>query len=311
MPLTHHPYGISSFGVPVLPQSFTPAVFGGVATTYFVDPTGGDSANSGLGPTEAFISMTNAFDVMSKWDMTLCAPGNHTGNHTTPLNATAPFCSLIGLNAINLGTGPWAGATVATSPILSVRARGWNIEGWEFDCPTGAAGVKLTTSGTSNSNYARIAQCLFTGGAGTGKYGIDWSGAPTYTQVFNNRFDGFGASGATAFVCTDSGTDVPRMCRIHGNEFQENTSHIAMNPRGFKMSIIDYNFFHLDGHTRDATVLLDVRGGGGNTIAFNFFDCTVTQYKDDSSSAFIRTNATDCGIGNWCYDGIPDGDISD
>ncbi len=309
MGLTHHPYGISSFGVPVLPQSFTPAVFGGVATTYFVDPTGGNTAYSGLGPTEAFASIQNAFDIMSKWDMILCAPGNHTGNYLTPLNAAAPFCSLLGLNAINLGTGPWAGATTATSPILTVRARGWNVSGWEWDCPTGAAGVKLVTSGTSNANFTLLSNTLFTG-TGTGKYGIDWSGAPTYTQVFNSRFDGFGASGATAFVCTDSATDVPRMCRIHNNEFQENLAHIAMNPRGFKSSVISANIFSQDGHSRDAAVLLDTRGGGGNLIVDNYFDITKTQYGDDASTAFIRTSATDEGMGNYCNDGIVAADIS-
>lgn len=169
MGLTHFPHGVSSFGVPLAPLMETPVIF---ANTYFVDPTSGSNQYEGDTPDRAFSTLTYAFTKMVKWDALLCAPGNYTGNHSSPLNATAPFCSLIGLNAVNLGTGPWAGATVATSPILHIRARGWRISGFEFDCPTGAAGLKLTTSGTSNANYVLIDNCLFTGGAGTGKYGI-------------------------------------------------------------------------------------------------------------------------------------------
>lgn len=304
MGYTNFPQGITSFGVPIIGSGGGRTASGSIfGNTYFVDVNSGSNGNSGKEPSKAWETLTYAFTRISSWDTIMVAPGNYTGNYQTPLNADAAFVSLIGVQATDMGFGPWAGATTSTSPILEVKARGWRISGFEFDAPASSSAIKLTTSGTSNANYTQIDNNLITGGAGTGKYGIDWSGAPTYTKVLNNRFDGFGASGATALWCSDSSTDVPRMCRIHGNEFQENTSHIAMNPRGFKSSVISGNFFHLDGISRDATVLLDTRGGGGNQIVGNYFDITKAQYTDDSATAFIRTASTDAGMGNYCSDG--------
>lgn len=298
-------------GIPVRPAAGRGVgIFGDV---WLVDGTSGNDGNTGKNPGAAFKTLTKVFSTgyVGKNDIIYCAPGGYAGNFSTPLNADAAFVGLYGVNATDRGYGPWLSASTQTSAILSVRARGWRISGFEFDTPTGAAGLLLTTSGTSNANFAQIDNCLFTGGAGTGKYGIDWYGAPTYTYVGYSRFDGHGASGATCFVCSYSGTDVPRMCTIEFNEFQENTGHIAMNPRGFKSTVIRGNVFGLDGISRDATVLLDTRGGGGNAIVQNYFDITKAQYIDDSSTAFVRTSATDFGAGNWCSDGDPGGVLTD
>lgn len=301
--LTHYPNGISSFGVPVLGASSGRTGGGSMlGTNWFVDPNTGRDGNSGKEVGKSLASLTRAFELVTAWDAIFCAPGDYSGNYSTPLNATAPFVSLIGIQATDTGFGPWMAGT-AGSPIINVRARGWRISGFEFDGVSDEASVKLTTSGTSNANYIQIDNCLFTGG----KYGIDWVGAPTYSKIAGNNFEDILTS---ALICTDSGTDVPRRCMIYGNEFKENIAHIAMNPRGFKDSTIRGNVFSLDGVTRDATVLLDTRGGGGNAIVGNYFDITKAQYTDDAATAFIRTAATDFGAGNYCNDGVADDLIS-
>lgn len=303
MGTTNFPNGVTSFGIPITGASSGRTGGGSLfGTTYFVDATNGSDGNRGLTISKPFKTLTKAFTAVGAWDTILVAPGDYSGNYSTPLNATAPFVSLIGVQATDLGFGPWMAGT-AGSPIINVRARGWRISGFEFDGVSDEASLKLTTSGTSNANYTQIDNCLFTGG----KYGIDWVGAPTYTKVVNNNFEDILTS---AFVCTDSSTDVPRRCMIYGNEFKENISHIAMNPRGFKDSTIRGNVFSLDGVTRDATVLLDTRGGGGNAIVGNYFDVTKAQYTDDAATAFIRTAATDFGAGNYCNDGAADDAIS-
>jgi hypothetical protein len=305
MGLTNFPNGISSFGIPQIGNSGGRTRGGSVyGKTYFVDPTSGvgSNGNSGLAPDKAWATLTYAFTKLAKWDTLYCAPGDYSGNYLTPLNATAPFVSLIGVQATDIGFGPWSAGT-AGSPIINVRARGWLISGFEFDGVSDEASLKLTTSGTSNANYAQIENCLFTGG----KYGIDWVGAPTYTMVYNCLFEDILTS---AFICTDSSTDVPRRCIIQGNHFRENAADIAMNPRGFKSSTIASNFFQLDGISRNSTVLLDTRGGGGNIIVNNWFDVTQAQYTDDAATAFIRTSATDYGAGNHCNDGEAEDEIS-
>ena len=165
----------------------------------------------------------------------------------------------------------------------------------------------MVQSGTSNANYTQIDNCLFTGG----KYGIDWYGAPTYTKVVNNKFEGILTS---AFTCTNSGGDTPQRCEIIGNRFVENAAHIHMGSgggaRGFKASTIIGNFFGQDGIARNATVLLDNRGGASTQIVDNYFDVTQAQYTDDAGTAFIRTAATDFGAGNHCNDGEAEDVIS-
>lgn len=312
MGLTNFPNGSSSFGIPQLGNGSGRTAGGSMfGLNFFVDSNIGSNGNTGKSPDKAWSSLTYAFARLTalgaKNATIFVAPGDYSGNYDTPLNDDAPFISLIGVQATDGGFGPWA-AGIAGSPILSVRARGWRISGFEFDGVSDDAGIKLIASGTSNGNYAQIDNCLFTGG----KYGIDWSGAPTYTKVLACLFEDILTS---AFTCTNSGGDTPQRCDILGNRFSENAAHIHMGSgggaRGFKASRIQGNSFQLDGIARNATVLLDNRGGASTAIIKNFFDCTVTQYKDDASTAFIRTAASDWGAGNWCYDGIPDGDISD
>jgi hypothetical protein len=307
MTLTAFPNGASSFGIPMVGIGGRTAGGSMFGNNYFVDVNLGSNGNTGKSPDKAWKTLTYAFSRMTALDdknaTVFVAPGDYSGNYSSPLNGDAPFVSLIGVQATDIGFGPWAAASTTSSPIISMRARGWRISGFEFDGATTSSSLLLTTSGTSNSNFTQIDNCLFTGG----KYGIDWSGAPTYTKIYNCLFEDITTQ---AFICSDSSTDTPRRCIIQGNIFQENAAHIAMNPRGFKASTIKDNVFHLDGLSRDATVLLDTRGGGGNAIVDNTFDITAAQYTDDAGTAFIRTAATDFGAGNKCNDGVAAAAIS-
>ena len=297
MPLTAYPNGLSSFGIPLFGggsgRTGQGSMFG---NTWFVDATNGSDSFEGKTPDNAFATLTKVFTVIGINDTIFVNRGSYAGNFSTPLNSVAPFVSLIGMQPTDVGYGPFLSASVVTSPILDVRARGWRISGFEIDCPTTAQAFKLTTTGTSNANFLQIDNCLFTGGQGA----IDWVGAPTFTRIANCTFDQMTAS---AMICSNSDTDVPRSCEIFNNIFHENINHINMNPRGFKFSVIRGNVFHLDGNNRDALVLLDNRGGGGCSIIDNYFDITKAQYTDDAATAFIRTSSSDMGAGNHCTDG--------
>lgn len=305
MTLTAFPNGISSFGIPQVAGSDrtgSGSVFG---KTYFVDPSRGSNGNIGTEPRRAFKTLTKAFAVLAKNDSIICVPGDYTGNYQTPLNSVAAFCSVVGMQATDTGFGPFAGATDTSSAILEIRARGWRISGFEFDGNGVSESMLATTSGTSIANFLQVDHCLFTGGSVAG---IDFVGAPTFVKLADNSFTQM--TGGSQLLCSNSATDVPRSCHVFHNRFWENIGHIAMNPRGFKDSIIESNVFMLDGVSRDATVMLDTRGGGGNQIIGNFFDITTTQFADGSSTAFIRTATGDYGAGNWLSNGAQAAAIS-
>lgn len=292
----------------------------GLGNIWYVDPNAGGSGvlgdiNSGGGGEsweEALESITAAFTVVKSWDTILCAPGNHTGNHATPLNAAGPFGSLIAMRATSLGLAAWAGATTVTSPIINVRARGWRISGFEFDNPSTSFGVNLRKEATlvNRCDYTEVDHCLFTGGQGA----INFQGGGTYCHFHDNRFDLMAGSTARedgGIVVSDSSYQLPGMCLVENNIFLENIFHINMGASwGFNSSVIKGNVFQLLGSANTATVLLDIRGGAGCQVVGNYFGCTIAQYKDDSSTAFIRSTADTEGMGNMCNDGPADGDIS-
>jgi hypothetical protein len=271
--------------------------------TWFVDANNGSDSFEGKAPDNAFATLTKVFTKIGFNDTVFVNRGQYDGNFSTPLNSVAPFVSLIGVGPTDIGYGPFLTADSPSSPILEVRARGWRISGFEIDCPTSSQAFKLTTTGTSNANFLQIDNCLFTGGQGA----INWFGAPTFTRIANCTFDQHTAS---AMLCSNSATDTPRSCEIFNNIFHENINDINMNPRGFKFSVIRGNVFHLQGINRDKLVMLDNRGGGGTSIIDNYFDINKTKYGDNAATAFIRTSATDQGMGNHCEDGDPTAVIS-
>jgi hypothetical protein len=216
------------------------------------------------------------------------------------------------MRATSRGFAAWGTSTTATEPHLSLRARGWRISGFEFDCPATNAGILLdkhTDGSTWRPDYIEIDHCLFTGGA----CGIAQSVGSTYAHIHDNLFDGFAGSTANlsgAIQIQSSSHQIPIYWLVENNHFMNNIWHINVGTNGTNACIYKGNTFSLLGQARNATVLLDIRGGGGNQVIDNYFGCTVAQYKDDSATAFVRANATDEGMGNMCNDGIADGDIS-
>lgn len=287
----------------------------GLGSIWYVDPNAGGSGilgniNSGGGGeawNEALPSITDAFTIVKPWDTILCAPGAHSGNHITPLNAAAPFVSLIAMRATSLGLAAWAGATDQALPIIQVRARGWRISGFEFDNPTTSntvsAGIQLYGGGGVNRpDYCMIDNCLFTGG----KAGIRYRASSTYIHIHDCQFDFMAGSVAAqdgAIVSADSTHALGGMWLVENNIFREcvNQMNIAGGTRGLNSSVIKGNVFQVDAQSNTGVVLIDIRGGGaGNLIVDNFFGCTESEY---GSGSFIRTNASDEGIGNYAADG--------
>ena len=88
---------------------------------------------------------------------------------TTPINATAPFCQLLGVDPTNRGYGVYLYPASAADTILTLNARGWRVSGFEFESATGA-GITTTRdiAGTNRADYLRVDHCNFA----SSKYGL-------------------------------------------------------------------------------------------------------------------------------------------
>ena len=232
--------------------------------------------------------------------------GDWTGNYTTPANSVARNVTIMGVGSATSGVSgkTWAGATTGSSPIFTIQARGWRISGIEF-CP-GATSSAITLKGT-NANHFQVDNCS----TWTGKYFLLHEGTH-FVKVLNNMVENLNATGSIAIgALTGVGG---QHWDVKDNFFSDNYSHINFgSSRGLFGSRIQGNTFVKAGVWRSATVLLDNRNTsntGGTAIVGNYFDCTKTEYGDDSSTAFIRTQARDFGAGNSCEDGVPTADIS-
>lgn len=290
MSITNFPAGVSSFGVPVTQGS----VFG---KTYFVDATNGSDGNDGLSPTEAIKTITRVMVLAKESDTFFFAPGNYTGNFTTPVNATAPFVRLVGAGHHNNGLASWMGATTSSSPIIDILARGWTIEGFEFDCPTAAAALRLTkstTGGVNRPDYLTVRNCIFT----TGKIGIEVNGGGTHVHIHNNKFDQLTTSGGFGIRVTATGNQIPAFWVVENNIFLTNESHIGPGGAtfGFNNSTFKNNTFDL------ATITMDIRASGGvdNVVVGNNFDHAKGSF---ATGTVIIGNATDYAAGNHFKDG--------
>lgn len=300
---THYPNGLTSRGIP-LPYMGAGSVFG---KTYFVDPTNGSDGNKGRGTTDAFKTFTKALATAKHCDTINLAKGGYVGNFTTPINAIAAFVTVLG------NEGTYFEATTASSPVVDVLARGWRWSGIEFDNPTGAAGLRMTKAVglvDRGADFFTVDNCLFYGG----KTGIEFNGGGTYWKILRNRFSLISTAGGGGVYVGSSSYQIPALGKIEDNVFDNTINHIYCGAtRGFSDTTIKGNTFKLDGVATDGAILCDIRGSGaagGNSVVGNYFDITKAQYTDDASTAFIRTNATDFGAGNYCNDGAADAAIS-
>lgn len=295
MTLTNFPGGITSMGVPV--NQIRP--FG---NHWFVDSTNGNDGNSGRNRDRAFETVTRAFAKVGDYDTIHLAGGGYTGNFTTPVDATAKFVDVRGFPMGEQGFSTWMAATVTSSPIITLRARGWRFTDIEFDNPATSAGIQLLKSAdgsTHRPDFMTVDRCLFTGG----QYGIEVFGGSTYGVVRNSRFDSITGGTGFAIHVTSTLFHIPIYWTVEGNYFFQNENHIgpADATYGFNDSVFRGNIFQKDS-TQDATAILDIRasGGKGNIVVDNYFDIAKASFTADTT---VRGNATDFAAGNHFLDG--------
>lgn len=256
----------------------------GPANVYFVDANSGLSiSGDGLSWERAFLTIQEAMDAITARgalrgrSIVQVAPGGYNEDVVTPLNSIAPFGQLIAVNPTpdkSFGA-TYIFASTAGEAGLTIRARGWLVEGFEIGAIANAECIHLQgpsaggTPANTNPGGTIIKNCIISGWGATGSIGIDvtGNGAP-HTTIRDCFFDGFLAD---AIKCSESGGDQPRYWIIDNCMFVDNANHIKMNPRGFKESWIKNCGFMQVGANRTATIQLDNRGGNGAIIGPNNF----------------------------------------
>jgi hypothetical protein len=203
--------------------------------TLCVDTTNGADTNGGHNWDDAFQTMGAALTAAQSYDTILLSGDVReelTGSHEK-----------FDITIVGMGTRPrhantgYAGASVwrppasptAATPLLKVRAQGWQFHNILFDCPVDAAGVYLernaidgVASGEYDASHAGFYNCRFE----SGLIGIQNHGGCGFVEVDNCRFYRMSGSGAAGIKCTSTGTAVPLNWQIRNSHFANNASHI-------------------------------------------------------------------------------------
>jgi hypothetical protein len=246
---------------------------------FYVDDVNGSATGTGLSWATAFSTISLAMTAAAALGAStvrrggvdiFVAPGSYTEDIITPLNTECPFGSLIGINPVGQlrTTGAaWIISSTTSNPALTIRARGWVIDGLEFDANTTSGCILLDgTTSDANCNQTQITNCHFAGlQSGTTDFGIEANTAATLSVVKGCMFQGFGGEAITA-------TDFPLQWEIADNYFDNCQKYIApQSTKGFQQAWIHDNSFNQIGGTFTATVKIDTRGGAQNHIGPNNF----------------------------------------
>jgi len=279
-------------------------------TDFFVSANRGDNNKSGLSWAEpkatiqaAMVKAATSPYAGRALTRIFVESGGYNEAIVTPTNALCPFGALIGVNNNGMGFGPYLTSPTAGGKILTVRARGWIVQGFEFDAPTTGKAIDLDgkTSG-ANCSYTVIRKNLFNGQKNS-TFGIDFRGGSTFVDIEDNIFyDLYNAGGlAQAIACTDSATDVPQWARVRRNWFANNDKHLSLNGlRGFKNGEVIGNTFVWTGNLKTATVLVDLTGGSNNMVRDNISD----QAWDDIDTTLLKAGTNDVWGPNHCNEGV-------
>ncbi|KKK52779.1 hypothetical protein LCGC14_3101480 [marine sediment metagenome] len=242
-------------------------------TDYYVDDALGNSANSGLawgaGYALATISqaMTKVTALATRGRARIfVAPGGYTEDVVTPTNDNGPFGSLIAVNPTQESRGAaWLISSTATEPGITVKARGWVIDGFEIDAPATDGCVFLSGA---NAKFLEIANVLFVGSLTYASgFGVDTDSANPLVVIRDSTFFQFRGTSAAAITSTNV---YALQWLVDRCVFWNNINHIApKNSKGWQASVIRNSTFHKYMSDTETTIKIDPRGGAGNMISHN------------------------------------------
>jgi len=165
---------------------------------------------------------------------------------------------------------PSSGAVAAT-PLIELKAQGWQFENIQFSPHTSSACVRLTRSAvtdTIDASHAIFRNCYFVGG--TTPIGIEDNGGCGFVLVEECRFQAL----TSAILSLNTAAAIPLQWEILRNKFRSNTNDIRMSLTG---ALIEENKFFTVGSGSTNKVISTTfisTQGGANHILRNFFNNT-------------------------------------
>jgi hypothetical protein len=270
-------------------------------TNYFVDGTLGASGNSGLGwgtgvalaTISQAITKVTALGTRGRARIYV-APAGYTEDIITSLNTEAPHCALIAVNPLARSAGAaWVISATGSEPALTVRARGWSIDGFEFDSNTTDGCVFLDgTTSNSSAKFTELANCLFSGlYSGSTDFGVDTNHASNIVVIRDSIFFGFANRAITASTVVTEQWEIARCI------FQNSANHIApKGSKGFAEAYIHDSVFYQQGGLFTASIKIDMRVGRYNMVTNNMLGGTY-----DNSGGYYASS-TDVWRGNATED---------
>ncbi len=263
---------------------------------WYVDATNGGDGGVGNAEDNAFATVQKAMDEANDYDYITVLPGTYTENLLMGLVGTGKNITLKGtgmksgwadaLQCTLLGTGD------QTSPIITVRERGWRITGFRIAVCGSSQSIVLdqdqagTTVGTTMTEYTQIDNNYFW----LNQDDISLSGYPHGIKILNNHF----VWTTNRVMLNDGGAVFKAMndCLIAGNFFNDVDNGIYFDVGGFSQSVITGNYFSAKGCTKK---LYNGVGGSNvyNIIGGNYFGGTY------SKSGGYEGHSTDDWGGNY------------
>lgn len=283
MPFTNFPFGVTSFGMPVIGGGgFTLPKMGGSGKAYFVDPANGSDSNTGDSPDQALDTVSAAYakTVANQGDVVyLLNDGNTSG--TSRESATITWANdnthLIGLCAPSMISqrariSPPTSQTTIVTPQLTVSADGCvfaNISLFEGTSEDSVASECIRVTGSRNYFY-NVAM-MNMGDATNGHSGDEAASC-------NLKISG---GGENLFVNCYIGLDTAARSTTNANvEFLSGTTR----------NIFRHCIF--PAFADDASVLFVKIDGSGDIDRFVLFDNCVF-VNADNSTATTMTAASD------------------
>jgi len=267
MPITNFPYGVSSFGVPVMPGSGP-----WTGTSFFVDPANGSDSYDGKSPTRAFATIYKGHDA--------CTAGKNDVVYLIGDGGTAGTARLSAAlatsvdSSVTVGTLIWSKNAThligITAPTMNRRARIATPTGTYTYTTFGSVANLITVSGSGCyfSNFSVFSQ-FSTGG--TGEIMMEVTGQ-------RNVFDGVDLLGpASTAAIQAAGSRTVKITAGGENTFRN--CHLGVDT--------------VTRSAANATVEFATA-----TARNTFENCTFPMYTDDAAALWVLGSAAGC-IDRW------------
>lgn len=266
MPTTNFPFGLTSFGIPVLGSGPVIPVSQGVY--WFVDSVNGKDGNSGKEVKKAFATLAQAVSKASAGDVIILLPGHAE----TISSATALTLSVAGVSVVGLGTGnrrPTFTLDTANTATINVTANGVRISNVVFVANFLAIAALFTLTTATDFH---VVECEVRDTSSILNFI-----AMVVTDTTSNHADGLVIRGCSFFLLATSGAvklasalGTNDRWSIIGNFYQTPTTNagavmpIAAGKVLTNLKLLS-NYFNLVNAAGTATAFLITTNGSTNT----------------------------------------------